>query len=325
MSVGNSPSDSATTEDSVCSEVRSAAAAAAEGERVNKTRFLMNMPDSAFQHPNKDITGIADRDRDGDLLVCRRREPRFNLAVTVSHTSSSPLSLAGMQVWNGSLIMCDYLLKNSLSMRGRVVLELGSGTGLTAIVAAHFASVVFATDYSAPVLQQCRDNVLSNLPLSLSGSDRVHVGVLDWKRGLNPDLESGSSLREFILKPHQLQLLARSDVLIACDTIYDVDGVEHFISCVHQLVSDTLCSQRIQLYLSLERRVNFSLSSLSAGCEPFDKLFSGLEELRKIFSLSNVTVSWERRVLADKQRIEYERSDFLQLWIIYFEKPTCLY
>ena len=310
MSV-NTP-DGAAADYSVSSEVHSA------GVSDNKTRFLVNLPSSDYQHPNKDESETTDRDIDGDL-VCKRREARFNLVVTVSHATTSPLSLAGLQVWNGSLAMCDYLLGTPLSVQGRVVLELGSGTGLTAIVAAHLASVVFVTDYSAPVLRQCRANIQSNLPRTLQGADRVHVGVLDWKRGLNPDLERDSSLREFIFNPHQLQLLARSDVILACDTIYDVEGVEHFISCVYQLVSKTLCSQRILLYLTLERRVNFSLSSLSAGCEPYEQLFAGLEELRGKLSLTNVTVSWERVLLEHKQRIEYERSDFLQLWVVYFE------
>ena len=309
-------SNSAVAEDSVCSEVRPTTGVS-DTNKVNKTRFLINLPSLEYQHSNKDISGNTDRD--GDLQV-RRREPRFNLAIAIFHTSASPLSLAGLQVWSGSLLMCDYLLSSPISVRGHVVLELGSGTGLIAIVAAHLASVVFATDNSAPVLLQCRENILSNLPPSLPGSDRVHVGVLDWKRGLNPDLERDSSLREFIFNPHQLRLLARSDVILACDTVYDVEGVEDFISCVSQLVSETLHSQRILLYLSLEKRVNFSLSSLSAGSEPYDKLFAGLEELRGKLSLSNISVSWERIVLEHTQRIEYERSEYLQLWVVCFEK-----
>ncbi|KAI6660094.1 Methyltransferase-like protein 22 isoform X2 [Oopsacas minuta] len=258
---------------------------------LNKTRFLLNLSCLENQYSNHKNSCI---DKDGDLDVSRR-DIRYNLAVTICHSNSSPLSLAGLQVWNGSIIMCDYLLSNPISIQEHVVLELGSGTGLTSVTAAHLASVVFATDNSAPVL--C---------------------LLDWKRGICPPLEDQSPLKEFVFNASQIELLAKSDVILACDTIYDTEGVEDFIYCIYKLISDTLMSRNVKLYLSLEKRINFSISTLSACSGPYDVLFLRLEELRN--KLSQVIITWDRIKLEHIQNIEYERNEYLQLWIISFEK-----
>jgi predicted nicotinamide N-methyase len=52
----------------------------------------------------------------------------------------------GRQIWRGALLLGDFVLHHGASfLQDRTVLELGSGVGLTSIVAAMFATEVICT------------------------------------------------------------------------------------------------------------------------------------------------------------------------------------
>lgn len=52
----------------------------------------------------------------------------------------------GRQIWRGALLLGDFVLQHGPSfLQDRTVLELGSGVGLTSIVAAMFATEVICT------------------------------------------------------------------------------------------------------------------------------------------------------------------------------------
>lgn len=56
---------------------------------------------------------------------------------------STVLDLVGLQIWRGSLMLADWLIHNhhSILSSDSYILELGSGVGLTSIVASMFAPV----------------------------------------------------------------------------------------------------------------------------------------------------------------------------------------
>lgn len=52
----------------------------------------------------------------------------------------------GLQVWRGALLLSDYLLHlGPEKLKNSTILELGSGVGLTSIVASKFAKNVICT------------------------------------------------------------------------------------------------------------------------------------------------------------------------------------
>jgi len=55
-----------------------------------------------------------------------------------AHFRSTSISLVGLQVWRGALILADYLLAHyaELDMANARVIELAAGTGITSIVSA---------------------------------------------------------------------------------------------------------------------------------------------------------------------------------------------
>ncbi|CAH1988896.1 unnamed protein product [Acanthoscelides obtectus] len=83
-------------------------------------------------------------DSDGDLIVPRRKFSRKNY-VDIENKRSTVLGLVGLQVWRGALLLADWLIYNSKNIqKGTHILELGSGVGLSSIIASMF-SPVFCT------------------------------------------------------------------------------------------------------------------------------------------------------------------------------------
>lgn len=61
------------------------------------------------------------------------------------HKTLTELRHVGLQVWRGALLLADYILSNPDLFRDKVVLELGSGVGLTSIVACFASKEVICT------------------------------------------------------------------------------------------------------------------------------------------------------------------------------------
>eukprot|EP00899_Mesostigma_viride_P016026 jgi/Mesvir1/24424/Mv11083-RA.2 len=121
--------------------------------------------------------------KDGSMLVkgCLRTqggddveewEPQGKAAdeaVTIWHAMATELDDVGLQVWNGSLLLADFVLHHSahcpgsdarvLFPRGIKVLELGAGTGLVGLMLAKVAARVYLTDIGIDVVENCRRNV----------------------------------------------------------------------------------------------------------------------------------------------------------------------
>lgn len=61
------------------------------------------------------------------------------------HSTSTDLTLVGLQVWRGALLLADYIFHNRKQFNGKNVAELGSGVGLTGIAAAMYSQKVICT------------------------------------------------------------------------------------------------------------------------------------------------------------------------------------
>lgn len=121
-------------------------------------------------------------------------------------------------VWDASVVLSEYLIQNPHLVKGKTVVELGAGTAIPSIVAAHIgASKVIATDLpsATPLLDK---NVKANLkPLAIP-SHLISVSSLKWG---GPELGN----------------IPKSDVILGADIVYDqsvftdlLDTVEHFLS-----------------------------------------------------------------------------------------------
>lgn len=76
--------------------------------------------------------------------MCQPRQfMTFNLSS--EHKKSTVLSEVGLQVWRGAFLLNDFILCNRDLFSNTKVLELGSGVGLTSILASIYAKKVICT------------------------------------------------------------------------------------------------------------------------------------------------------------------------------------
>ena len=97
----------------------------------------------------------------------------INLRVRQKQCGEQDGTGTGAVVWNAAHVLSTYLCGNPASVIGKRIMDLGTGTGLTGLVALHLgASDVTLTDIG-PVLDLTRENVASNVSDSLSAKASV--------------------------------------------------------------------------------------------------------------------------------------------------------
>jgi predicted nicotinamide N-methyase len=136
----------------------------------------------------------------------------------------------GLRTWEASLHLGQYLCANPGIIRGRRVLDLGTGTGyLSVLCAKHLgAEHVVASDGSDDVINHLPDNLFLN---GLEGSDTISLMDLKWGHALVGTEESDWNGGRLV------------DVVIGSDVTYD--------SRLHAPLAATL-QELSELYSSAE-------------------------------------------------------------------------
>ncbi|KAL6657501.1 hypothetical protein ACP70R_005281 [Stipagrostis hirtigluma subsp. patula] len=67
--------------------------------------------------------------------------------------ASTDYDLTGQLVWPGAVLMNNYLSEHPETVKGRSVIELGSGVGITGILCSRFCKEVVLTDHNDEVLE----------------------------------------------------------------------------------------------------------------------------------------------------------------------------
>lgn len=87
------------------------------------------------------------------------------------HVVRLPYSVA---LWSGSIALADEMAERAEELRGKSVLELGAGVGLTGLIAAFLGADVTQTDYHEVALRVCRLNAEAN------GITGLECRLADW-------------------------------------------------------------------------------------------------------------------------------------------------
>lgn len=204
-----------------------------------------------FSRPAGDTkrsTLTATLDKDGDLDVPRRKKD----FILIEHSQSTVLELVGLQVWRGALLINDYIIHNRDMFKGRNLIELGSGVGLSSILAAQYCDQVWCTDLDiAGLLNLIRENVKLNNHLQLN---HIQVHELDFmNRSYDERLRNQ---------------LAKTDFIIAADVIYDDKITEAFIATIGHLFAHSKPSMR--MLVALEKRYVFTLAEMDSVAPCFE-------------------------------------------------------
>ena len=128
------------------------------------------------------------------------------------------------KVWEAGACLAEYLMQNPDSIRGRRLIELGAGVGLTGLIAAAIgAKSVHMTDYTDATLENLSYNVsINNKWLEYRGIDEevVSVGYLEWAEYAENDCRSHPA-----------------DILIAADVVYTVECIPDLVATVSKFLS----------------------------------------------------------------------------------------
>lgn len=159
----------------------------------------------------------------------------------------------GLLVWPGAELMCHYLRANPGAVRGRTVVELGSGAGLVAVAAALCgAACVLATDADIDALGMLAENAATNEVAS-----RVLVEQLTW------GFPHVGRLEEALKRVVDVGGLP--SVLLGADITYQLDCVPDLFWTVEWLLAR--CAPECTLLLSYMPRSGVPIDRVFAAAQ----------------------------------------------------------
>ncbi|KAF5305277.1 hypothetical protein FQA39_LY09242 [Lamprigera yunnana] len=231
-------------------------------------------------------------DPDGDLIVTRKL---YNNVIEIEHRKSTTIPLVGLQVWRGALLLADWLLYTGETLpKSSKILELGSGTGLTSIIASIFAPVICTDVDKGDILKLLKANVQRNKSTS---KNSILVTEFDFAMHHSKDTTNADIGR----------VLDDIKIILAADVIYDDNLTEDFVKTLEFF---QLHSKVESIYVALEKRYVFTIADCDV-CAPCYEFF--LQCLQKVKD-----ASFEVLPLDFPQYFQYDRVKELTLLKITF-------
>ncbi|KAJ8345086.1 hypothetical protein SKAU_G00292790 [Synaphobranchus kaupii] len=238
----------------------------------------------------------------------REEEELSRDVITIEHTMATPLEDVGKQVWRGAVLLADFILSQPILFQGATVLELGAGTGITSIVAATLAKRVYCTDVGQDLLNMCQRNVTLNRHLLDPAGDQVRVRELDW---LGDTLSTETETEFSWAEEEVADLHDNATLLLAADVCYDDELTNALFRTIYRLASHFRNPSTI--YLSIEKRLNFTLRHMDVSCEAYDHFRRCLDDLQDIAD-GKTSFTVEKVVPQFPQFFYYERIEQLELF-----------
>jgi predicted nicotinamide N-methyase len=216
--------------------------------------------------------------------VKKNRRFSHSINLLLNHLTSSRLDDVGLQLWNGCFLLADFVIYSRNSFKDVVILELGTGAGLIAVIFKYVVNNhlgVLYTDYKDKIVNLAAENVERNSHLLLQSflpllgsldsnsqdtrsctASRVVGRILDWSSDFNPrskrsTMDSKMSESRWTMEDCHL-LESNRTVFLAADVLYDDVLTVHFFKKIAEMMKQG----DEYLILTLEKRVNFSVHLL---------------------------------------------------------------
>ncbi|CAG7834847.1 unnamed protein product [Allacma fusca] len=274
-----------------------------------KLQFVI--PRGATNSRRESTQGVS-VDEDGDLVV-RRKNDSADMEESfmfIEYENSTKLEAVGLQIWRGAFLLADHIIANvSTIYKGKAVVELGAGTGLTSIVAAMFAKRVIATDLDEfSVLDLIKSNLKHNEKFVQS---EFRIQPLDFTNtSWSPELE------EFI---------SQADVILAADVVYHERITQAFVTTLKKILS---CGNKSKdIFIAMEKRYAFTIYDLDTVAPMYAHFVDELESVLNLSASSqssfavmhrsgstSVQLTIQQIPLSFPQYFNYERTKELVLW-----------
>ncbi|NWI18824.1 MET22 protein, partial [Crypturellus soui] len=243
---------------------------------------VVRRPQNASDLEEEDLL----RDRVCPVILVREEDDAFedeeqehicSDVIKIEHTMATPLEDVGKQVWRGAFLLADYILSKWDMFRCCTVLELGGGTGITSIIMGTVAKRVYCTDVGEDLLAMCERNVALNKHLIDQGSNEIKVKELDWMQAdFCTDLEAPYSWSEAEIA----DLHDHCTVVMAADVFYDDDLTDALFRMLYRITHNLKNSCTV--YLSIEKRLNFTLRHMDVTCEAYSHFRNTLNDLENL-------------------------------------------
>jgi len=251
-------------------------------------------------------------DEDGDFDI-QRKKP-IHKEIILSHQMGTPLADVGMQVWLGSLLLCDWILHNQSFFVDSICLELGTGTGLCSILAGMFCKLIFCTDAFESVLKLCQENVKHNELLLRNGLPFVKVRCLDWFSSEYSMKEEDCDSNSFAWSIEEVLCLKNIQIFLAADVIYDNALTDAFFKKVVNLF-ELNENKKVICLISIEKRVNFTIEDLDVSSHAYDHFRTNLANLNSSHAGKSTRIYEVEQLNTNFPKyLDYERPKELELW-----------
>lgn len=129
---------------------------------------------------------------------------------------------SGQYLWPAAKYLGEYLFENWSSEKRKVIVELGSGAGLSGIVASRLGgstTSVFLTDYDPGCIDILEENIVIN-----SCESNTKVFAVEWGKNLPDEISIA------------LEAAGQDNLLIASDVIYSASIVKPLFESVLQVL-----------------------------------------------------------------------------------------
>ncbi|KAG7205441.1 hypothetical protein KM043_007433 [Ampulex compressa] len=216
-------------------------------------------------------------DDDNDVDVDREKEE----SLLIEHSMSTELNLVGLQLWRGALLLADYILSNPNLFKEQTILELGSGVGLTSIVASFLAKEVICTDISVGgILKLIQRNVTRN---NVHVKSEFYIEELNF---LNPKWSNSFSKK-----------LDNVTIILAADVIYDDKITDGFVCTLAKLLS--LKPSKV-VYVALEKRYVFTVADMETNAPMYEEFLLCIKRHKLNWLIEHIKIDFP-------QYFKYER------------------
>ena len=155
----------------------------------------------------------------------------------------------GLRVWESGIVMSRYILRNVDEFKGKVVVELGSGTGIAGLTLLKYseAAHVHFTDYT----EQIAEVLQKNIAMQTIKTSKVNVGLVDWTKP-----ETWESLLG----------LEKIDRVMATDVVYDGSPYGDLAKLLHAIKKrHPQCEINVMLPLERKKGQDFKDKMESQG------------------------------------------------------------
>ncbi|XP_055542202.1 protein-lysine N-methyltransferase EEF2KMT [Wyeomyia smithii] len=165
---------------------------------------------------------------------------------------------AGLCSWQASKALCEFIIHNLEDFRGKNILELGSGVGLTGIFIAKYCepSMLVLSDCHNSVINTLKQNVELNFPKGAKvDCDNPLVSCL---------IDNGDSLVAVMdidwsyINESNLHQLIEPEVVVGADIVYDHSLFEPLLIAINYAF--TLSNNKCKFVLSCTERNQDTLS-----------------------------------------------------------------